>query len=658
MGKDLQSKRDQELGMGCPISRRDFLQGVAVGTAGALTGSLLDGCQRSAPPAAASSASAAPAVAPQDSASYYPPTLTGLRGSHVGSFEAAHALRDGAAIADVADTGEHYDLVVVGAGISGLAAAHFYRQRQPNARILLIDNHDDFGGHAKRNEFDLGGRLALMNGGTFEIDSPRPYGPVADGLLRTLGIDAAALAKSIQHPEFYQQLGLTSSAYFDRETFGAEKLVTGIGGWRDDAAKVAAALNAAPLTPKAKSDFKRVLAGDRDYWPGLTAAEKKDKLSRMSYQDYLKEVVTADPAVIAFFQPRTHGEWGVGIDAVSALDCWGFGMPGFKGLKLPKGTIRRMGFTPAGYEETGGSVVLHFPDGNATIARALVRNLIPAAAPGTSIEDLVTSRVAYQELDRPNGPVRLRLSATAFKVENDGDPATARGVRVVYSRFGKLSRVTAGGCVLAGYNMMIPYLCPELPAEQKAALHSLVKTPLVYTSVAIRNWQAFKKLGIYGTYAPGGYHTYFYLNQTVDIGDYRSARSPDEPILVHMVRTPCKPGLPEHEQNKIGRQELLETPFSTFERNIREQLGRVLGPGGFDPAQDITAITVNRWPHGYAPEYNPLFDPDVPENERAYVRGRVPFGRITIANSDSGGGAYTNVAIEQGYRAVGELLPT
>ena len=125
-----------------------------------------------------------------------------------------------------------------------------------------------------------------------------------------------------------------------------------------------------------------------------------------------------------------------------------------------------------------------------------------------------------------------------------------------------------------------------------------------------------------------------------------------------MVRTPCKPGLPEHEQNKAGRQELLETPFSTFERNIRGQLGRVLGPGGFDPAQDITAITVNRWPHGYAPEYNPLWDPDVPENERANVRGRVPFGRITIANSDSGGGAYTNVAIEQGYRAVGELIPT
>jgi spermidine dehydrogenase len=657
MGKDSQSKRDQELGMGCPITRRDFLHGVAVGSAGALTGSLLASCQRSAPPAVASSAAAPPAPAPQDVPGYYPPTLTGMRGSHPGSFEAAHALRDGTPIAAVADTGEHYDVVVVGAGISGLAAAHFYRERQPNARILLIDNHDDFGGHAKRNEFDLGGRLALMNGGTFEIDSPRPYGPIADGLLRTLGIDAARLSKSIQHPEFYGGLGLDGAAYFDRETFGADALVHGFG-WRVDEKKFGAALRSAPLSDKAKADFIRLMGHDHDYWPSLTAAEKKDKLSRMSYRDYLKEIVTVDPAVIAFYQPRTHGEWGVGIDAISALDCWGFGLPGFSGLKLPKGSIRRMGFTPAGYHDTGGSVTLHFPDGNATIARALVRDLIPAAVPGSTVEDLITARVAYQELDRANAPVRLRLSATGLRVENDADPASSRGVRVTYSRFGKLSRVTAGGCVLAGYNMMIPYLCPELPAEQKAALHALVKTPLVYTSVAIRNWQAFKKLGVYGIYAPGGYHSYFYLNQTVDIGEYRSARSPDEPILVHMVRTPCKPGLSEHEQNKVGRQELLDTSFETFERNIREQLGRVMGPGGFDPAQDITAITVNRWPHGYAPEYNPLWDPDVPEDERANVRGRVRFGRITIANSDSGGGAYTNVAIEQGYRAVGELFPT
>jgi spermidine dehydrogenase len=215
--------------------------------------------------------------------------------------------------------------------------------------------------------------------------------------------------------------------------------------------------------------------------------------------------------------------------------------------------------------------------------------------------------------------------------------------------------VRAKHCVLACWNMMIPYLVPELPGAQKAALHELVKTPLVYTSVAIRNWQPFDKLKVSQVYAPGGYHTDFSLNWKVDVGDYKSVEDPAEPILVHMSRTPCKPGLSEHDQNKAGRAELLGTTFETFERNIREQLGRTLQGGGFDPAKDIEAITVNRWPHGYAPEYNPLFEPEEPESQRPYVVGRAPFGRITIANSDSGGGAYTDVAIDQAHRAVEEL---
>ncbi len=240
-------------------------------------------------------------------------------------------------------------------------------------------------------------------------------------------------------------------------------------------------------------------------------------------------------------------------------------------------------------------------------------------------------------------------------------PSETAGARVevTYIRGGVAHTVHARvGRVLACYNMMIPYLCPELPAAQKDALHQLVKTPLVYTSVALRNWQAFDRLKLHRVYAPGSYHTYFHLNAHVQIGGYHSPKSPDDPILVHMVRTPCKPGLPEHDQNRAGRAELLATPFETFERNIRDQLGRTLKDGGFDPAKDIEAITVNRWPHGYAPEYNPLFDPDVPESQRPHVLGRARFGRISIANSDSGGGAYTDSAINQGHRAVMELLKT
>jgi spermidine dehydrogenase len=204
--------------------------------------------------------------------------------------------------------------------------------------------------------------------------------------------------------------------------------------------------------------------------------------------------------------------------------------------------------------------------------------------------------------------------------------------------------------------MVIPYLCPALPETQKEALHYLVKVPLVYTSVGLRNWRAFEKLGVSNIYCPGAYWNSVRLNSAVNIGDYRSPRSPEAPTLVHLSRTPSKPGLPARAQHKAGRMELLVTTFETFERKIRDQLVRALSAGGFDAARDIEAITVNRWPHGYGYEYNPLFDPDWPEGQAPHILGRKRFGRIAIANSDSGATAYTDVAIDQAYRAVSELV--
>jgi spermidine dehydrogenase len=637
---------DRELGEDRPIQRRDFLQGVLVGAATALTGPLLGACVARADEATAG------ALAPQDVPGYYPPRLTGLRGSHPGSFESAHALRDGAAVQNAIDSGEEYDLVVVGAGISGLAAAHYFRDNtSASSRVLILENHDDFGGHAKRNEFALGGSLQLLNGGTLEIGSPRPYSPVAEGLIRRLGIDVPALSHKVEHKNFYSALGLQKGAFFDRETFGADQLVVGVG-----AIPIKQLLANSPLPERSRQDVERIEKGSIDFLPGMSSEEKKLRLSKISYRDFLRDLVKVDPATIAFYQARTHPEWAVGIDAVSALDCWAFGLPGLQGMKLPRTSIARMGYTPSGYLDTGGSATLHFPDGNATIARLLVRSLIPAAIPGYGVEDVVTARADYSRLDRANSPVRLRLSSTVVAVRNLGDPAHAREVEVTYLRAGRAVRVRARACVLACWNMMIPYLCPDLPERQKLALHSLVKAPLVYTSVALRNWQSFKRLRVASVYAPGCYHTSFRLNPKVDIGAYRSSATPDEPILLHMVRTPCQPGLPEHEQNKAGRLELLNTPFATMERKIREQLARTLSAGGFDPVQDIEAITVNRWPHGYAPEYNPLFEPELPEAQRPNVIGRARFGRITIANSDSGAAAYTDSAINQAHRAVDELL--
>ncbi len=639
---------DEALGMGRPIDRRDFLNGIAV-AAGAAGGGFLGG----------TSAWAGATPWPQDRPDYDPPTLTGLRGSHAGSFEAAHRLRDGdfwAGREAPQDTGEAYDLIVVGAGISGLSAAHFYRQAMPNARILILDNHDDFGGHAKRNEFHLGGKLHLLNGGTLMIDSPRPYSAVAGGLLQALGIDPVALSAACDRNQLYPSLGLQHAVFFDKETFGADRLVAGApapyygqgGSWRAFLAKT-------PLSPAVRADIERIEIGKVDYMPGLTSEVKKDRLSRMSYRDYLLKVAKVDPAVAAFYQTHTQGEWGVGIDAVSALDCWGFAMPGFAGLELEAGPAPRMSYTPAGYVQ-GGSYTFHFPDGNATIARLLVRELVPGAVPGHDCRDVVTAKVDYGRLDRPEGPVRIRLSSICVRARNLGDPASPRGVQVAYARGEGVFMVTAKACVLASWNMMIPYLCPEMPPAQKAALHKVVKTPLVYTSVALRDWTAFHKLGVSSVSAPGGYHTSFRLNWPVDIGDHAAERSPDRPILVHMTRTPCHPGLSEEEQNRAGRAELLTTPFETFEREIRDQLGRTLAGGGFDPARDITAITVNRWPHGYAPEWNALWQPVLPLEQQPNVIGRARFGHIAIANSDAGAAAYTDCAIDQAHRAVGELL--
>jgi spermidine dehydrogenase len=638
--------------MGRTITRRDFMNGAAM----MVGSSMLPG---------SGMANAGQAPEPQNRPGYDPPISTGLRGSHPGSFETAHSLRDGTFWSKAGkpiELREKYDLVVVGGGISGLAAAHFFRERVgTSARILILENHDDFGGHGKRNEFHLDGRLALLNGGTLEIDSPTPYSPEAGGLIRKLGIDPPAFEKKYSDQSIYQSLGLSEGIFFDQETFGADKLVVGVPRHRRSAKSShqsmswAEFLALAPLSPTVQRDVARIEEAQIDYMAGLTSAEKKDRLSRISYKDFLLNVAKVDPGVVPFYQKRTHGEWGVGIDAEPALDCWALGLPGFQGMDLQPGAAPRMSYTAAGYAN-GGSYQFHFPDGNASIARLLVRNLIPLAVPGSSAEDVVTAEVDYSQLDRAGSPLRIRLNSTVVRVQNLGDPSAAQGVEVAYASGGQVYNVRAGHCVLACWNMVIPYLCPALPAKQKEALHYLVKVPLIYTSVAIRNWTSLQKLGVHSVSAPGAYWLGASLNWPMKMGSYNSSVRPQEPVLVHLSRTPCKPGLPVREQQIAGRQEIQATTFETYERTLRDQLQRTFHQGGFDPARDIEAITVNRWPHGYGYEYNPLFDPEWPEGEQPHIVGRKQFGRIAIANTDSGATAYTDVAINQAFRAVNELL--
>jgi len=652
---------NRRLGMDRAITRRDFLNGVAIGVGGLIASTSLTWN-------AGLDAETAAQFA-QDAAGYYPPALTGMRGSHDGSFDVSHGLRDArfwTTAGQPINTNESYDLVVVGGGISGLAAAYFYRARtNRNARILILDNHDDFGGHARRNEFRPGGKLWIANGGTAGIESPFPFSQEALGLMQAIGIDPVALSEQANKDadrSIYQ--GLQGAYFFDKETFGVDRLVVGTpGGGRGGRGRGGAQpltweefLAKTPLSPAAQKDIARLETAHVDYMPGLSSAEKKDRLSRMSYKDFLLKVVKVDPRVIPFYQVRTHGLYGIGIDAVGALECWAYHYPGFDGLNLDPVANGRMSFTAKGDATPKPPYNFHFPDGNASVARLLVRALIPDALPGSTAQDSVLAKADYSKLDRVESPVRIRLSSTAARVRHVGATASAKEVEVAYGRDQKIYTVRAKGVVLACWNMMIPFLCPELPDQQKEALKYGVKVPLVYTSVALKNWTAFKKLGINGASAPGMYHTGARLEMPTVIGGYNpTPSSPADPILVRMTRTPCKPGLPSRDQHRAGHVDLLTTPFSTFELKIRDQLARILNGGGFDPARDIDAITVNRWPHGYARDHVDLEDADWNMEPAPETVGRQRFGNIAIANSDAAADAYTHAAIDQAWRAVNDL---
>jgi len=630
--------------MGRSITRRDFLNGVSIAVGASLVAGNSAWLEAFGVPEPVFEA----VFEPEKKPDYYPPAKTGLRGSHNGSWEVAHELRDGKEWPDAVPDNESYDLIIVGGGISGLAAAFFFRKfAGSKAKILILDNHDDFGGHAKRNEFKAGERLLLGYGGTQSLEAPHHYSKEAFGMLQELGIDVDRFTKYFDQ-NLYKSMNLRRATFFDKETFGSDVLLPGVGAHYLGLHYPPEVLAKIPVSEPARRDLARLQDEKVDYMAGLSPEEKRRKLIKTSYRDFLLQYVKVDPDVIKVFQSAPHGLYGVGVDAVSALDCMEMDYPGFRGMQLESHES-----TP----EQSEPYIFHFPDGNSSVARLLVRSLVPDSAPGHTMEDIVTSRMNYARLDDPGSAVRIRLNSTAVRAKHTGDPQKASEVEVTYVRGGKARRVKAGNCVLACYNVVVPYLCPEMPEKQKQALAYAVKIPLVYTNVQIANWKPLQKLGISSIYAPGAYFSSVSLDFPVSMGEYHFPSQPEQPCLLHLMRTPCKPGLACKEQYKAGRWDLFSTTFEVFERNIRDELGRMLRAGGFDSARDIQAITVNRWPHGYAYEYNPLFEPlDRPASERPCVIGRQPFGLITIANSDSDGHAYTDIAIDQGYRAVQEVL--
>ncbi|HHP0338618.1 TPA: NAD(P)-binding protein [Campylobacter lari subsp. concheus] len=594
---------------------------------------------------------------------YYPPKWLGLRGSNNASYEFAHMLRDGEKFDFSAiKPKQEYDLVVVGAGISGLAAACFYQNKfGKDKKILILDNHDDFGGHARRNEIELEDGTILSYGGSETFQSPKAlYSKEVVDLLSSLGVDIDELAKRFD-VNFYPDLKLSRGVYFSKSEFGVDKVVNGnprkvicddIPEEKSNGRSIEAFIGDFPLNDKDKKDLIALFKSEKDYLKGMDKKQRDEYVAKTSYKKFLEEKVKLSPQAVKFFEGMTDDFLALGIDAVSCEDARVSFLPGFDKLGLDP----IEGEALAEMEEP---YIHHCADGNATVARLMVRRLIPdVSKKGKDMDEITLAHFDYSKLDLAKNKVRLRLNSTVINVENTKD-----GALVTYVNKGKNYRVKAKKVVMANYNSMIPYIVPSMPQDQKDALSKNVKTSLLHTKVIISNWEPFIKLGVHEIYSPKMPYARTKLDYPVDMGGYHHPRDPKKPICVHMVCSPLAfaniqgidlAGMDARDRARVGRNLLFTMSFEEHEKIIRDQLQGMLGSAGFNHEKDIKAIVVNRWGHCYSYTENSLFD-DSEEAQKTIELARKPFGNIVIANSDSDWSAYMHSAIDQAYRAVNEL---
>jgi len=615
------------------INRRDFLNGVALSLAAGTSLSPMEILARS-------SGKASP---------YYPPGMTGMRGSHDGSFEIAHAVaRQGQRFSRPKEqTEKTYDLIVVGGGISGLSAAKFFRDRFDGpSSILVLDNHDDFGGHARRNEFDVDGKKLLGYGGSQSIEAPAAYSKVAGQLLKDLSIDTDRFYKYFDQ-DYFKRRGLKGGIYFDRKSFGVDHVqvnpIRGFLGENLNEEERRSAVQSVPISKEDQEDLIRLLAGGVDYLEGMSREEKIELLRSISYLDFLEKYAAVPESVRGILQDTFLVMNAVGWEADSAMSAAKYYFPGTRELGV---------LEDEGEEEP---YIFHFPDGNASVARALVRDLIPDAIPGNTMEDLVTAHADYSLLDTSDSDVRIRLSSTVVNAVNTPD---GQFVDITYVKNGETLRARTRHAVMACYNAIIPHICPEIPAQQVEAIRYATKIPFVIGSIAIRNWQAFADAGVSSVYTPGDvFFKRMFLDFPVSMGDYHYSKGPDEPIVISAWYSPTTRGLPAKEQYRVGRAKLMEMSYDDFEKDLYSHLDGMLGPHGFDAEREIAGITLNRWPHGYAYEYEGVGVPgEYDRYNGPHIAGRAQLGRISIANSDSEAYAYVNGAVDAADRAVNEQI--
>ena len=609
-----------------PISRRDFVNGTLVAGAGLLLHGQLPN-----------------ATEPGDSWNGYS-GVGDYRGSNGNTWEvmtAAHAMRDGAferSIANADTAGETYDLVCVGGGLSGLAAAVFF-QKNKGGRCLLLDNHAIFGGEAKRNEFVVDGQTVVAHQGSAIFLVPKKGG-YTDRVYDMIGMDRAAFTYQRwagRSPE----MPLGKSPYDEPKNYGfyfGPQFGKKPGVWVID--PWTRKLEGAPLSDIAKDELMRWRTVRDD---GPRPQSEGDTVSRQLDTITLEEHLMARhhisrETVRTFLSPIEGGGYGLGPDALSAYCAYAI----------------ETQYPGDGDDSLGDQM---FPDGNTGFARLMVKTLIPGAFAGPRTLDAVwRNRVRFDALDRADQPTRIRLNSTVVRVEHEGDAANASNVRITYVKGGRLFRVRARSVVMAGGSWTTKHIVHDLPPSHRDAYATFYRSPCLMANIAVRDWRFLYKMGMSGCRWFGGLGDYLAVRKMALIGGQAHTFGPDSPTVLTIKVLFAKPGLPIGEQGSRGRAELLGTSFAQYERAFREQLGDMFAPGGFDPRRDIAGIILNRWGHAYVnPQPGFFFGADGKPAPRDVLRDR-PHGRIAFANTDLAGAADHRNSIREADRAVKQLL--
>jgi spermidine dehydrogenase len=643
--RNKQTQGDEALGMSAPITRRDFLGSTLLASGALLTEGLNPG------QLLVSAARARVSPGSEDWNGYGGiGDYSNSNGDTLDVLLAGHKIRDGAyekLPASAIDTGESYDCVIVGGGISGLAAALFFqRQAGANKKVLVLENHPIFGGEAKQNEFEVEGRRLVAHQGSAIYLVPYPYSFISH-FYQSIGFHTPKLTYqewSGPDPEVplsrtpYDATGLSKGQY--GLWFGA-KFGQKPGKWLID--PVGKKMEGAPISSAARSELFRWFSGEAAEHskfepPKYEGDEISRRLDSITLeQHYMERYGLSRDTIRTFLSPVAGGGSGLGPDALSAFCEYA------ADLLHP-------------FEDGTGQAVQMFPGGNATIARLMARTLIPASIEGPlSVEGVTRGSVNFSVLDAADSAARIRLSATAVSVQHNGDPAKADSLSIVYAKGDQLYRVKAQSAVMAGGSWTAKHIVKDLPSAHARA-YGFYRSPCMMVSVAVTNWRFLYKLGITGCRWFDGLGNYMEVRKTANCGVGESKISPDSPIVLSLKVLYSFPGYSTEEQGRRGRSELLATSFRDYERRIREQFSEMFSGAGFNAKRDIAGIILNRWGHAYLnPQPGFFFGKNGRPAPREILRG-APFGRIAFANTDLAGAMDHRYSILEAQRAVSQLL--